>query len=216
MFAAAAPFSSEKQNVFVESSHQNLDREQWSDMVEKADYWKNEKKKKEKKEEREPMKLKGMGEINLGFLKYIFIGLAIALVVYVLLRIFAAELFVSSKKINHSTSFSLEDIESNLDEAPLQKLLREAIESYNYKLAIRVYYLIILQNLNNRRLIKWHKEKTNASYLNEMREHLNFREFKIITNIFERIWYGAEEEISSEQFSLVQPAFDDFIKVIEK
>ncbi|MEZ5004432.1 MAG: hypothetical protein R2730_15475 [Chitinophagales bacterium] len=204
-----------KEPLVMKASYEPLDRETWEELVDKADYWKNEKEK-EKEEKKEPVKYKSMGEMDLGFLKYVFVGLAILLIVYILLRVFAAELFESSKKIKTGKGYTLENLESNLAEAPLQKLLREAIENREYKLAVRVYYLIILQSLNERKLIQWHKEKTNASYLNEMRAHINFREFRLITNIFEHIWYGADLEISSEQFSMIQPAFDDFIKVIEK
>lgn len=204
-----------KEPLVMKVNYEPLDREKWEELVDKADYWKNEKEE-EKEEKKEPVKYKSMGEMDLGFLKYVFVGLAILIIVYILLRIFAAELFESSKRVNTGKGYTLENLESNLAEAPLQKLLREAIENHEYKLAVRVYYLIILQSLNERKLIQWHKEKTNASYLNEMRTHINFREFRLITNIFEHIWYGADLEISSEQFSMIQPAFDDFIKVIEK
>ncbi len=200
----------EQQISEMNSSVKTLDRAQWKELADKADYFKKE------KQEENIVRDKPSGEMDLGFLKYLMIGIAIALIVFILLKVFATEIFKSSKKNNKTTQYTLEDIESNLNEVGLKKLLIDAIESKDYKLAIRIYYLIILQNLNQKKLIKWHKEKTNAHYLREMRSHLNFKEFKFITTIFEHVWYGETLEVSQQSFNSVELMFNDFINKIER
>ncbi len=215
-FMPSTQINAQSSNSNQEVAVEQFDKRQWKELKDETNYWRKKKKKKEKEEEQ--MELppnRGMGEISLGPLMYVFIALAIALLVYVLLRVFAAELFTNSTKLKKDISFSLDEIEDNLEEAPLQKFLREAMESGNYKLAIRVYYLSILQGLNENKQIHWRKEKTNNHYVSEMRPHTKFKDFRSITRIFEKIWYGPLDEISLQEFEFVQPAFQDFIKAIK-
>ena len=222
MLLSSLVFAQENNTGKEDIKIEKFDEQQWNDLKDETNYWRNKKKKKKKEDqndetvhEERPVRSKGMGEINFGPLMYVFIGVFICLLVYVLLRVFASELFGSSKKISNEASFSLEDIEDNLEEAPLQRFLREALESGSYKLAIRVYYLSILQELNNKKQIIWKKEKTNSHYVNEMRVHSKSKEFRLITRIFEKVWYGELDDISIKEFEFIQPAFENFIQEIK-
>lgn len=193
------------------TSTEQLDRKTWEAFVEKADYFKPEPEEKTNNNVR-----RSTGEINLSFLKYIFIGIAIALIVFVLLRVFASELFQTKRNRKRGTEFTIDQLEDNIEEAPLYKWLREAIESKQYKLAIRVYYLIVLQELNEKRQILWHKDKTNYHYVREMSQQPTAMDFKNLTTIFEKVWYGPYEEIAAVDYEQIQPVFHQYINQITK
>ncbi len=85
---------------------------------------------------------------------------------------------------------TLENLEQHLDETDLIPFLQAALDAQNYALAIRLYYLQIIKNLAAGGLIRWSKEKTNRDYLHEMRTHRLSSEFRRLTALYERVWYG--------------------------
>jgi hypothetical protein len=189
-----------------EQTEEQFNRSSWQSMVDKTDYFKP------KKKPKEPTNLrsKSIQELNLEPLKYIFIGLAIALIAYVLLRVFAEDLFKKKNIQNTKQSFNIFEIEDNLETFPLQSLLKEAIENQQYKLAVRIYYLMVLQELHTTHQIKWHKEKTNYQYVKEMAKSPLEMDFRQLTIMFEKIWFGEMDELSSDDFKKLQPHFVNY------
>ena len=53
----------------------------------------------------------------------------------------------------------------------LQRLLKDALDQGDYRGAIRIYFIFILRALSKKKWIQWEKEKTNFSYLVEMRKN---------------------------------------------
>jgi hypothetical protein len=198
------------QSAPPEASSEQFNRKRWQTMIEKTDYFKPE------KENKDIVNTKQINEINLGSLKYVMIGLAIALIVLVLLRIFAADLFRKKVITKNKPDFNFNDIEEDLNDAPLYNLLKEAIENKQYKLAIRIYYLIVLQELNQRNIIQWHKDKTNYQYIRELANHPLSGHFRHLTTVFERIWFGEVEEISDKDFHQLQSGFKNYIQTIQQ
>jgi len=145
-------------------------------------------------------------------LKYMFFGIAIAVLAFVLWKIISAQMRLKNPTIKKQVQ-TLEQAVEDIHESDLERFLREALETNNYKLAIRVYYLMAIKTLSEKELIKWKKDKTNSAYVNEMRESSHFENFREITNKFERVWFG-ENAISKRGFELLQPKFTNFIKQI--
>jgi hypothetical protein len=107
----------------------------------------------------------------------------------------------------------LQDLENNLVETDIDKFLRLALESKNYKLAVRLLYLGVLQNLHEAELIIWKKEKTNRDYLSEMRQHRAYSELRELTLAFDIVWYG-DTEIPESTYHQLSQAFKSFNDVI--
>ncbi len=83
-----------------------------------------------------------------------------------------------------------EDIIQNQD---IQQLINQALQSNNYRLAIRYYYLFVLKKLSDLELINWESQKTNTDYIKELGDAKLKDQFRIITRLYDYIWYGSFE-----------------------
>ena len=80
--------------------------------------------------------------------------------------------------------------EEGLLEADWAARLRSAIEDGDSRLAIRYSYLDVLQSLQQRGLIAYRQDKTNAAYARELPESMQ-APFRAISRQYEYAWYGA-------------------------
>lgn len=112
------------------------------------------------------------------------------LLLFILLRAFGIQFFVRKKKEQTGQNFSEETILEHGPETAWDRLLQDAIEQNNFRLAVRIYYLMIIKELSAQQLIHWQKEKTNFDYVKELRNSLSYNEFREATVLFEQTWYG--------------------------
>lgn len=112
-------------------------------------------------------------------------------------------------------AITLENIEENIHETDLERFIREAKEKGDFALAMRLYYLAVIKELSLKKIIKWKRDKTNGEYLRELRTSEYFDNFREITNIFERIWYGGGK-IDQGIFEQVEPKFQSFVNLLQK
>ena len=194
---------------------QTFDKKEWKNLTKDLDYT-------DKPPEEPEFKQKSSEPIfhapnNLaGILKTVAIILAIVLATVVLIHLMGFDNLFGprNRKIKKdSPDINIENIEEYIHETELERFIREAIESGNYPLAIRLYYLEVIKQLSLNKLIKWKKDKTNGEYLRELRGsdfHPSFRE---LTLIFERIWYGKTDFVK-EDFVKVEPKFKELINQI--
>jgi hypothetical protein len=103
----------------------------------------------------------------------------------------------------------IEKIEQNIEQSDIDSYLSKAIADGNYSLAIRLYYLNILKSLTLAGIIKWKKDKTNRAYLYEIKDRQTKSDFRALTNIFERIWYG-NVALEQQEFESLAPVFEIF------
>lgn len=149
-----------------------------------------------------------------GFFQVFFFVLVIGLLAFLTLKLMGATAFLSNKKIDKTAlNYSIEKIEANLHQADLEGFVNQAVQNGDYKLAIRLYYLQIIKKLSLQKWIKWKKDKTNNAYLNEMRGSGSFKEFRAVTRLFERVWYG-DVRIDASDFEVLRPQFLAFLKNI--
>ena len=146
-------------------------------------------------------------------LKYIFFGVAILALVFVLWRLIQAQMKLRNPKVKKQIA-DLEQAVDEIQESDLDRLLRESMASDNYKMAIRVYYLMIIKGLSDKELIKWKKGKTNRTYVREMRKTDYYDRFKYLTREFEKTWFG-EKAISQTDFQRLHPDFQSFVNGIK-
>jgi hypothetical protein len=184
---------------------------------------------KEKKKEDEKKKKNGDGKTKtnsspdisvsplfLGLIQWFVIIGAVLLVGYLIYKfadggnVFAR----TSRNIDaNSVALDLEKIEENLHVVELDPHIKQAIAQKQFGLAIRLYYLAIVKELSAKDVILWKKDKTNRAYLNEMRDHAHFTNFKTMTGIYERVWYG-DSPIDEPIFMMIEPAFKDLLKIL--
>ncbi len=97
-----------------------------------------------------------------------------------------------------------EEIISNKN---INELISKAVSQENYRLAVRYYYLLVLQKLNERELIVWEQQKTNEDYIKEIKEQTISLKFKDLTRLYDFVWYG-NFEINQIEFAKVESNFN--------
>lgn len=188
-----------------------LNREKWEKERGAYDYGDVKQKEPQTDEELpdlEPGSDAGWWQINETLRNIILMVLALGLLVFLV----NAFLIAPSKRNEsvESLNYAVEILEENLTEADVDPLLRKALEQGEYALVIRLRYLRILQLLDGHGAIVWKREKTNRTYLEEMREHSSFTEFEQLTKLFEAIRYG-DRPLNIADYERIAPGFVKFI-----
>lgn len=143
---------------------------------------------------------------------FIIILLIIALAALIFYLFFKAPANEEDKKIKHD----LDDIPpSEIPKSELQIRLEKALLNKDYRLAIRIYFIFLIKELSEKKLINWEKEKTNFSYLVEMRNHKYYNEFDETVMLYELIWYG-KRKINEDDYRKIEPQFKSLVEKIEK
>jgi hypothetical protein len=101
----------------------------------------------------------------------------------------------------------IEDIEEVDTEDGYATALREG----DYRSAIRMHFLKILQMLARKNTINWQPEKTNRDYTREILDAPKRSAFKNVARIYENVWYG-NHSIDRRQFEELDFHFHKFIK----
>lgn len=138
----------------------------------------------------------------------LFIVLGVVVIGYFVLKVMGMNkggLFGRSSSQNLDYTISSDDIHGiSFDDA-----IMEAIESSNFRLAVRFLYLQSLKKLSDNNYINWQLNKTNTDYLHETRDRKWHSLFSALTYNFEYTWYG-ETAVDREQFNSVQQQFVQF------
>ncbi len=187
-----------------------FDKDRWEKLTDGVDYT-------DHMPEEKQMNLEGIDappKVNTNFLTVLAYILAIGLVLALILYLFKSQIF-GNKSINgDATLIDLENLdEDTFRETEFEKLLRQAIEAGNFKLAIRIYYLMIIQSLTLSGWISWKKDKTNIEYLIELRSRDIYKDMQGATLTFERVWYG-DMNVEEDQYDELKPKFESVLKKI--
>lgn len=207
-----------------EIKKRELDRKKWEEVTKGINYLDDVHEEKEKQEEEvdedhEGSGWEGFGRIGLAggsFIKVLMFALIILALAFILYKMFEGT-FVRNTKVGDSKIFTIEDIEERLHESDLDRMLREALQKGEYRLAVRIYYLAIIKELSLKDWIRWKKDKTNREYLNEMIANKPdlYNGFRDATYAFEKVWYG-DLDIKEKEYQILSPRFKSFIDNIQR
>jgi hypothetical protein len=100
-------------------------------------------------------------------------------------------------------------IHENIHEMDFEKLLQEATENRNYRLAVRLFYLWGLKMLTDNHHLHWEPGKTNHDYLRELSASGLKGGFHQLSYYFEYAWYG-DFPVTPELFSRVNGIFTEW------
>lgn len=204
-----------------------FDKKQWEGLVGDLDYSQKTKKRPENKKKKaaapeEPDNPRPPLKFNAGWLKYVAQGILIVggavLLAFIIYRMLGFKGGPSNKRINRQSDIgeiNLEKIEENLAETDLERYIRLAVEQGNLPLAVRLYYLAVIQSLSQRQVIRWKKDKTNRHYLAEAAATGFYPEFRALTLVYETTWYG-NLDLDREMFDQLQSRFNTFIRDIRQ
>lgn len=188
------------------------DKKAWKKIVDGKDFNETPEKKKEKKDKK-PSDF-NLPSLNIGQAGKVFLfSLVILLLAFIIYKLIANSNYRANKKIKKIRLVDINDIEQNLDKADVDPFLFDAINQENYRLAIRLYYLKVLKHLMELEWIKWKKDKTNSEYLRELYSKEFYTDFRLLTLMFERVWYG-EVVLDDSTFKTVEQNFTSSISML--
>lgn len=213
-----SPYAAAQEQYNKEAiSRRDVDTEKWRQATEDLDY-SADKIEKRKRQQNNNADYSGLAAAVIWFLKYFFIIGGILLIAFLIYR-FVGEgnIFSGSSRKLGATSeeIDLNNIEENLETAELDPIIKKAIAAKNFPLAIRLYYLAILKELTLAGAIAWKKDKTNRIYVQEMQPHRLMEEFRRVTAIFERVWYG-DSILDESGFESIEPSFQNLLSETRK
>lgn len=139
----------------------------------------------------------------LKLLPYLFIAAILGLIIWLFVRLNPGASYLGEQE---EPGVSFNDEEEIIQKADISKLIEEAIANGDYRLAVRYYYLRLLQQLDNNGIIKYEYQKTNADYLAEIKENELQNSVRRIIRLYNFIWYG-NFAVSAEDFYRVQENF---------
>ncbi|MDB4052003.1 hypothetical protein N9488_00940 [Flavobacteriales bacterium] len=171
------------------------------------------KKEREAYREREQRRNNSTGSgIFSGFGTVIAILVILGFAALIFYLFFNAPIELPSKKI----SKDLESvIPTEIPKTELELLLDKALSKEDYREAIRIYFIFIIRGLIIKDWIVWEKEKTNFSYLIEMRNKPYSEEFETTVSVYEIVWYG-ERILTKEEYLSLEPRFKNLVKNLDK
>ena len=127
----------------------------------------------------------------LGFLvkalPYLLIAGVLVFLTWLFLRI---DLGGSPLKNAELNKVILSDEQDIIETHDIESLITQALRENNYRLAVRFYYLLVLQKLSKKDIIDWQVQKTNADYVYEIKSEGLRKDFTKLTRIYDFIWYG--------------------------
>lgn len=144
-----------------------------------------------------------------GVFKYIFIVLGCVAVIFILVKLAGMDhafLFTGkSRELEINYSENLE----NIHEICFDDEISKALQDNNFRLAVRLLYLKLLKGLSDSGRIQWQPDKTNAAYIEELKNHTQKEKFKLLTHRFEYVWYGSFP-VDREAYQKISHSFNEF------
>lgn len=105
-------------------------------------------------------------------------------------------------------------VPENIFDINYSEEIYKAINTENYRLAIRLMYLQLLKDLSQKGIIKYKQERTNNDYVMQLYNTPYYKPFFQLTRHFEYTWYG-QFLIIPEAFKTIQADFKSFKKIIQ-
>jgi hypothetical protein len=167
-----------------------------------------------KKEKTSPIDT-GIFQFLVFFMSTIFPFLLGGFIIFVILKALVDfdVRFWKPNKLIKRTSEKLIYEDEDIHEVNLEALLKKAILSNNFRVAIRYYYLITLKILSAKKLIDYHKDKTNSEYLFEIEDTAMRSKFSYLSYVYTYVWYG-EFSVDEQSFKAAQNKYQSFINRI--
>ncbi|HAP00559.1 MAG TPA: hypothetical protein DCQ93_01420 [Bacteroidetes bacterium] len=200
----------------------SLKEANWKNISKNYDYQKSEEEKKKEEEKKvennssekeESKKSKPWIDFNSTASKTVLISIVVISILTVVLILIRRSRWVFNKKVEDQKQL-IQRLEENLPDNDLDPHIRQALKDGDYRLAFRLYYLLLIQKLIHRDHVKWKKEKTNGEYLIECLTRKYYTEFAGITLCFDQVWYG-EYFISKSFFEEQEQHFKNIFHEIE-
>lgn len=191
-----------------------ITEEQWEESIQGYDY---------RQSEDDPIRaqpnvqpdMDGPSWFDSDIVGWAFMAILIAILLFVILRFVLPGIGRANPELERVGVEELQQAEENLSGANLEQLLERAIETGQFKVALRIYYLIILKELANKELLVLRKDATNHQYLRQLRKSDFYESFRLATYSFERFWYG-DQNLQESEFKRLSVPMQAMINNLKK
>ena len=163
---------------------------------------------KEIKEPPRPRRSILSGLFNSNIVTVLLWTVAIAFVLFILYRLFLAEGVFKRKPKSAKAEAEVEE-EIITHESDFDALIRQALQSGNYRQAVRYQYLRTLHLLAEKNMVQLAPDKTNFQYVSEIANRSHQQPFASLTLNYEYVWYG-EFEIDKNIYDKIESDFRGF------
>ncbi len=144
--------------------------------------------------------------ITRNWFRYMVLTVMVSILLFALIKIAVSNrlfIFGSSGKSGNAEENEL------LEKHNLAELILQAEAQNDFRLAIRYRYMKVLQDMDERHIIQLNAQSTNWDYVNTMASHPLKKQFLLLTQAYEYVWYG-EFNINSDQYGYVKTEFLQF------
>lgn len=176
---------------------------------------------KEPEPEKEPVEERSPSSFSFNFgtlakiIFYAFLALAGILVIYLIVKGIQDMGFAKNGKTVTPTSSDIGekdlDPEEVLDSDNLHSLIARAKQEGNYTLAVRYYFLLYLEQLEQNKHITYHRDKTNQDYVAELKDDKLVADFVKLSYPFEYVWYG-KKPLTAQTFETLEKIFQSKLR----
>ncbi len=148
----------------------------------------------------------------------IFKILAVLIILFVIYKIVLLFLnkegqWIFGQKQNQNI-MRVDDLDIDINQTDFKEVIKNSIQSKNFRLATRFYYLWLLKKLSDNQHLDWDPEKTNSDYINELKGSGFENDFKYHSYLYDYVWYGGFE-LSEEVFSSTKTSFETLINKLK-
>lgn len=174
-----------------------LTKGQWKELIEGVDYTET-----FKEPQKDNAKATTINNTNFNFgdFKYVIYLFLFALIIFITVKVFGNYGNNAEVKEKIVSIESIDEVAENMHEINLEELLKAALMAKNYRIALRLNFLIIIKLLSQKGKIVWANEKTNWEYYRELSNNKHLAEqFREIILNFELFWYG-ERQLTKLQY----------------
>jgi hypothetical protein len=148
------------------------------------------------------------GLLNSNIVTVLLWTVAIAFVLFILYRLFLAEGVFKRKPKSVKAEAEVEE-EIITNESDFDALIRQALQSGNYRQAVRYQYLRTLHLMAGKSMVQLAPDKTNFQYVSELANRSHQQPFAALTLNYEYVWYG-EFEIDKNIYDKIDSNFRGF------
>jgi hypothetical protein len=99
--------------------------------------------------------------------------------------------------------------EESIFDINYQREIEKAVNSANYRLAVRLMFLRLLKDLSQENIIQYKQGRTNFDYLSQLNRGPYYDDFFRITRNYEYAWYG-KFEVNQDAFRIIKKEFEKF------
>lgn len=152
------------------------------------------------------------GFLGSGILQVLLWAAAICFVLFLLYRLFLADGAFKRKTKSTQDDPAVEE-EIITQESDFDRLIRQALQNSNYRLALRYQYLRTLHLLAERGMVSLAPDKTNFNYVSEINNPEYRNAFAALTLNYEYAWYG-EFDVDRNIYEKIEQNFSSLNKKI--